>query len=109
MDREGFPLGITLDERIGSQRFEGLVEAKGIGGDRGKERAEMCGSLGEQLFRDGVRGEEGAQAQQVGRGGLGLLDALEGERPGGRNGFGMIGYLSAPLTEQVGSMLLVEL
>jgi hypothetical protein len=40
---------------------------------------------------------------------LGPLDALEGERPGSGNGFGMIGHLPTPLTEQVGSVVLIEL
>ncbi len=103
MDRERVCLWIAGDQRIGAQGLDGSVKLERPGDDRFEQRAQMLSAFGEKFFRDRIRGQEGAEAQQFGSSGIFFLDTLERKAPGCCYGFGMF---SAPaLGKQVGAAL----
>ena len=68
----------------------------------------MLCSLRDNLFRNGIRGQERAQPEEVGGGGVVLLHLREGEGPGGCNWqWVIIHELPTTLSQQIGTVALV--
>src|SRR5437588_11945066 len=101
MNREGFSSGITPHQRISSQRFNGLIELKGIRCDFGKYRAKRECSCCQNLFRNGIGSEKRQQPQQVGGSWILLFNLLKGERPGGSHRGWVISNQSYALSQRI--------
>ena len=65
--RERLQTGITRDQGIGPQRFDGLPEQEGISGHWLKHWSQVLRSLRQDLLGDGIGREVGAQPQEVSR------------------------------------------
>src|SRR5689334_15048493 len=109
MDTEQMLLWVALEQGIGEQYTDGLVEGEGIAGCCLQCGPQMSSTLGDNLFRDGVGMQKGTQAQEIGCGGGALLDLDKGEGPGGCYGFWMIGHESTACFEQFDPLAAVEL
>src|SRR5579883_1920055 len=83
MDSESARLRIASEQRVGAQGGEGVGEAQRVGSNRSQDLAQMTSAFGEDLFGDGVGGEERAEAQELSSGGIALLNALERQVPDG--------------------------
>lgn len=87
-----------LDDGV---QLDGIAEGFEVG-------AEVGCACGDDFFRDGVGGEEGAEAQQVGGGAAGCFDLLKGEVPGGGDGFVVVG-VGRVVFEQCTTLFVVAL
>ena len=85
VDREYLQGGIALHQGETGERSYGLVKQCLIRRQVFQVGAEFTGSGEEQVFGDGIGGQEGQQVQQVACGRIALLHLLEVERPGGRH------------------------
>jgi hypothetical protein len=82
------PVG-ALDERVAAEHPDGLLDVAVICvRQRRRERASVTRL--EEIFGDGIGGEEGAQLQKLGGRGRGLPDLVEGQAPGGRHRPGVV-------------------
>ena len=79
VDGERFHAWVTLHERKFLQRFDSGIQLEWISSNRLKDGAELRRALADDFLGDGIRREEGTQAQQFSRGSIGLFDFLEGE------------------------------
>src|SRR5262249_13838522 len=77
MDRKRPSSGVTSDQVVGTQCFNGLIQEQWITYNRLQRGTECSRSLGEDLFRDGIRGEKRTESQQVGGGWIFLFDTGE--------------------------------
>src|SRR5579883_1238341 len=76
VDVEGVGVSVALDEGVSEQHTQSFLKLQEVG-DSGKRSIHCGDSSLEQFFGDGVRSEEGEQAQQVGGGWTPLLDLLK--------------------------------
>ena len=83
-------LRIAVYERVGTEGFNSLGEKERIAGEWFEERTEMRRSLDDDTFGNAIRGEVGTELEERGGGRILLLDALEGEGPGGGDRIGMV-------------------
>src|SRR5712692_5505805 len=109
MDGERVVLSIATNERKAQQGTNGFVKEDGILGNRLELRPKLRGTLHEQFFRDGVGGEEGADAQQVGGYRTLPFDLLKGEGPGAINRVGVLFACPTAPFEQDGLSLSIAL
>ncbi len=109
MDVEQFGLGVALDQRVAPQQLDGPVELQRISRHRREQRPEVCCSFGHNRFRNDIRVQEGAQAQQVGCGRTLLFHLRKGERPGAGHRVRIVGRHAALLLEQRQPALRIEL
>src|SRR5579863_6493906 len=91
---------VTLDERETSERTNGRVQQRFVGGEGLELGAKFAGSREDQFFGDGVGREEGEETEQVGGGWVKLLDLLKVEGPGGGNGEWMLALLVCSSSSQ---------
>src|SRR5947207_11319101 len=68
----------------------------------------MGSAIDDDLFRNGIRVEEGTEIQQFGSGQIGLLDLLKREGPGSSNGLRIIPVDTTLLFEQISTPCSVE-
>src|SRR5438128_1783007 len=68
MDYQALPIRCAPDQGEGAQRFNRLIELEGVRGNGFEYPTEMPCSLGDDLFGNGIRVEEGTETQQVGGG-----------------------------------------
>src|SRR6266487_374318 len=108
MHREHVCMRITREQGIGPQRLNGLIEQKGVSSHRGQVGTKMLCPLGDNLFRNGIGGQERTQSEEVSGSKIVLLHLREGEGPGGGYRFGMILNEPMMLGEQVCTMVLKE-
>src|SRR5215472_4508196 len=104
-----FLCGNASDQRVFLQLGDGRVQLERVAGQFLQRWRELRGSLSEKHFGDVVGSEEGAEAQEVGGGGIGLPDTLKRELPGGGDRFGMIIEQAAASAQEVGMVRVVEI
>ena len=79
MQVEQSGLRVALDQRVATQELDGCVEEQGIRRHRREQRPQLGRSFGHNGFGNGIRVEEGAQAQKVRSGSVSLLEPAEKE------------------------------
>ena len=86
MDAVGLGVPVDANQREAAQRSEQVVDEervlRGPGEGLLHRRPELRGPAGQELERDGVRGEEGTEPQHIGGGWRFFLHRLEVRRPG---------------------------
>src|SRR5262245_9218151 len=68
VDGEALRLRITLEQGVGTQRFDGLVQKERIGDNGFETWTEVGSTLGDDEFGDGVGGKVGTETQELGSG-----------------------------------------